>query len=94
METYSVLTRLPAPQRIAPETAGALLTRTHLKPLALPGSRYGELLSKTADLGIRGGSVYDGLVAATADHHGLILISLDHRARITYEALGVRYELL
>ncbi len=44
-----------------------------------------ELVGREID----GGSVYDGLVAATARAHGATLTSADRRARPTYSALGV-----
>jgi len=94
LETFSVLTRLPAPHRIAPDDASAAVGMLQLRPLTLPGSAHRELLPRLAAHGIRGGAVYDGLVAATAAHHGAILLSLDKRARSTYEALGVHHEIV
>ena len=39
--------------------------------------------------GIRGGALYDALVAATAAHHRHMLVSADRRAAPVYHALGV-----
>ncbi|RHW25996.1 hypothetical protein D0Z08_16850 [Nocardioides immobilis] len=44
--------------------------------------------------GIGGGAVYDALVAATAAEHGMVLLSRDRRARSTYDAIGVRYQIV
>ena len=94
LETYSVLTRLPAPHRIAPQDAGALLDLLALETLTLPASRHRALVPVLADQGIRGGAVYDALVGATVQHHRRVLLTRDRRARATYDAIGVRYSLL
>ena len=47
-----------------------------------------------AAVGLTGGAVYDGLVAAAAREHRLPLITCDRRAEPTYRALGITYELL
>lgn len=94
LETYSVLTRLPAPQRFAPDDAAALLVQSGLRALALPPSAYSALLAQVASLGISGGAIYDALIAATVRHNEMTLVSLDQRARATYEAIGVDYKLL
>jgi hypothetical protein len=38
--------------------------------------------------------VYDGLAGACARHHGLTLVTCDHRAEETYRLLAVHYHLL
>jgi hypothetical protein len=43
-------------------------------------------------MGIVGGALYDGIVAATAREHGLTLKSFDTRASATYRALGIQVE--
>lgn len=40
--------------------------------------------------GLRGGALYDALIAATAADHGARLLSADLRARRAYDALGVQ----
>ena len=94
VECYSVLTRLPAPHRVAPPDAGAVLGALRVKPVSLPAARQASLVPELARLGIRGGAVYDALVARTAAHHDLELVTRDRRARATYDRLGVRYELV
>ncbi|HET9421073.1 MAG TPA: type II toxin-antitoxin system VapC family toxin [Nocardioides sp.] len=94
VECYSVITRLPAPHRVSPADAGAVLEALPLKPVALPAARHVTLVPECSRLGIRGGAVYDALVARTAAHHSLELVTRDRRARATYDQLGVRYVLV
>lgn len=90
LECYSVLTRLPQPHRIAPGVAAAAVAGLSWTTLILPGGRLPALLLKLAEHNIAGGAAYDGLVAATALHHGYALRSADQRARRTYDVVGVR----
>jgi predicted nucleic acid-binding protein len=94
-ETYSVLTRLPLPDRLSPSAAWRLLDR-HFRsaPLVLRARSLQQLLASLANSGVWGGSVYDGLVAGTAKEHGAELVTLDRRAVPTYEAVGVAFRLL
>jgi predicted nucleic acid-binding protein len=94
LECYSVLTRLPAPHRFAPEVAHEVLAAIDLAAIALPADDQRGLLTELGRHGIRGGSTYDALIAATAKHHGHTLLSADRRARPVYEAIGARVELL
>ena len=93
-ETFSVLTRLPPPNRRTPRAVARLLAHN------FPGSRFlsaqgAERLHGTlAELGIAGGAVYDALVAATAAEHGIMLATRDRRAAETYRALEVGFELI
>lgn len=87
-ETYSVLTRLPAPHRLAPGSVGELIARLPGTILTLPADRYAATLRELADAGIRGGASYDGLIAATALVHHRRLVTLDRRALPTYDAVG------
>jgi predicted nucleic acid-binding protein len=93
-ETYSVLTRLPAPARRTPATIA------HLLAVTFPGTRHlgaraaRALLHELPSLGIAGGSVYDALVGAAAREHDLTLVTRDTRALETYRALGVSIHLL
>jgi len=95
LESYSVLTRLPAPGRIAPAAAAQLLARAFAGRLvALSGAQQEALVPELARLGITGGAVYDALIGVTARTHGLALRSLDLRAAPTYDAIGVEYQLI
>lgn len=62
--------------------------------LLLPRSGYSRLLLSLEAAGLRGGAVYDGLIGATARHHGARLLSLDRRAQAAYLAVGAEVELL
>ena len=56
--------------------------------MGLPADAYPELLEALASAGLTGGAVYDALVAASAQHAGATLLSLDVRAATTYRAIG------
>ncbi|MDT0202964.1 PIN domain-containing protein [Nocardioides sp. AE5] len=94
LECYSLLTRLPAPHRLAAPDAASLLAHTGLKPLGLPATSYAALVQRLAPTQVRGGAIQDALVAATARHHGHHLLTRDRRARSTYENTGVDFTLL
>lgn len=93
-ETFSVLTRLPAPARRTPAAVARLLAS------GFPGSRFldaagaAALHDRLGALSIAGGSVYDALVGAVATEHDLLLVTRDRRALDTYRKLDVRVELI
>jgi predicted nucleic acid-binding protein len=95
LEAYSVLTRLPEPFRAPAETVVAYLAENFpAGRLALPAAEQRTLPETMERAGLRGGSVYDGLVGLTARTAGAQLLSLDARAAQTYERLDVPYRLL
>jgi len=95
IETFSVLTRLPRPLRVAPETASTYLTTTFgSRVIALSGHDHLRLLATLASIGISGGAAYDALIAATALEAGARLLTLDQRALATYSAIGADVELV
>ena len=95
VESYSVLTRLPAPHRAAADLVDAFLAERFAGAiLTLPEQALRALLNAAASTGIIGGAVYDALIAGTARHAGAILLTRDQRALATYERIGVRYELI
>jgi predicted nucleic acid-binding protein len=95
LETYSVLTRLPAPHRAPAELVRQFLRERFPSPyLRLTASAYRAFVLRLPDNGITGGSAYDALVAATAAHAGVDLISCDRRATPIYERYGVRTQVL
>lgn len=95
LESYSVLTRLPAPHRVSPRLAKAqLMSWLRLPPITLAGDQHERLLDALAASGLAGGTVYDGLVALTALSVGGTLLTLDRRAAPTYEAIGSDYRLI
>lgn len=93
-ETFSVLTRMPPPNRRTPHAVARLLAHN------FPGSRFlsaegtRRLHARLAQLGIAGGAVYDALIAATAAEHGMTLATRDRRAAETYRALDIKFELI
>jgi predicted nucleic acid-binding protein len=94
-ETYSVLTRLPAPHRTDAGTAAEALARrlpsTHV---ALAAGDHAGAPKRLAEAGVSGGATYDGLIALTAIEHDVELVSRDQRAARTYRALGARFKLI
>lgn len=93
-ETYSVLTRLPGDARLAPADAVRLIDESFvalLHPTAATSAHAHTLL---AHAGVSGGAVYDGLVALAARDNGAQLATRDARARATYDALGVAFEVV
>ncbi|MCV7065844.1 type II toxin-antitoxin system VapC family toxin [Mycolicibacterium farcinogenes] len=93
-ETYSVLTRLPGDARVDPADAVALIDENFPESLPLGARAARAAHREFARRGIAGGATYDGLVALAAREHNVVLVTRDARARATYEALGVRTEVL
>jgi predicted nucleic acid-binding protein len=93
-ETFSVLTRLPAPARRPPAVVVELLVGNFPETRHLSPERADSLVAQLGDAGIAGGSVYDALIAATAVEHDLVLVTRDARALDTYRAIGASIELL
>ena len=74
VETYAVLTRLPAPHRLSPADSIRLLEANfmHGAPLVtLDAKGYGALLRKAPESGVFGGRVYDAVIAACAVRAGV-----------------------
>lgn len=94
LETYSVLTRLPAPHRLGSDAASAAIGGLPFDVCTLPDDQHQDLVRSLAGAGVRGGAVYDGLIGATAAHHTLRLLTRDSRARPTYDAVGANYSVL
>jgi predicted nucleic acid-binding protein len=89
-ETCSVLSRLPEGLRMEAVTVLETLERDFPQPwLALDADGQQACLRRAVDAGLRGGALYDALIAATAAEHGATLLSADRRARDAYEAIGV-----
>jgi predicted nucleic acid-binding protein len=94
VETYSVLTRLPPPHRAPASLVSEFLSeRFRSGSIALPAGAYRRVIEDAVSAGIRGGSVYDAVIAATARHAKCRLVTRDRRATSTYDRLGVDYEL-
>lgn len=93
-ETYSVLTRLPPPYRLSAAQAAQVIATNFPHGHYLTPRDQERALAMLAQARIAGGAVYDGLVAMAAARGELLLLSCDRRAASTYQALGVRYELI
>ncbi len=67
VETYAVLTRLPAPHRLSPQDAWTLVKTNfadRATVIALDASEHVAVLARLAQAGIGGGRAYDKLIAA------------------------------
>jgi predicted nucleic acid-binding protein len=65
VETYAVLTRLPAPHRLSPSDAWHLIDANFVEPAtqaALPAHAYVRLLRKLARDEVAGGRTYDAVI--------------------------------
>jgi predicted nucleic acid-binding protein len=96
LETYSVLTRLPAPHRMKADVVASWLRVAFGKHevASLPAQDHLELVATCTAQGLIGGAVYDALVAASCARAGAHLLTLDVRARATYATLGCPHELV
>lgn len=89
-ETTAALSRMPEGQRLAPAVVLEWLERRFQNRwLALPAVQARRSLRKAVEYGIRGGALYDALIAATASHHDHALVSADRRAAPAYAAFDV-----
>lgn len=94
IESYAALTRLPG-RLLAPTAVGeALLASFPSNYPVLTGSAHADLVRRLASSDVAGGRIYDALVAATCNHVGARLLTLDRRAIPTYELIGCPYELV
>lgn len=94
-EAYSVLTRLPPPHRVGPGVARRLMEAAFAgRLLPLPEGAADGLLGELASLGIAGGATYDAVIAATARAADATIVTLDRRAVVTYDRLGVTVRVL
>jgi predicted nucleic acid-binding protein len=76
-EAYAVLTRLPAPHRLAPADAWALVRTNFVEPasvVTLDAEGYRGVLGALAAAGIGGGRTYDALIARCASQAGVELL--------------------
>lgn len=96
LETYSVLTRLPAPHRMTAEVVSRYLQASYSghRVLGLTPQDQRKLVASLATWGVTGGAVYDALIAAVCLNARATLLTLDGRAHPTYTTLGVSHELL
>ncbi len=74
LESYAVLTRLPAPYRLSAADAHALITANFIGTAdvaALDSRSYIELLERIGTGGVTGGQSYDALIAECARQAGV-----------------------
>jgi predicted nucleic acid-binding protein len=89
-ETTAAMSRMPDGQRLPASVVFEWLERRfQARWLALPASATRRGLRVAIERGIRGGALYDALIAATAAHHRHTLISADRRAATVYAAFDV-----
>lgn len=94
-EAYSVLTRIPAPYRLSPGDALALLDgnfTAHARVVALSANGYRQLLRRAVDQGIAGGRIYDAVIAACAllaQASAFLTFNPDHFTGLAAEGLEV-----
>ena len=93
-ETFSVLTRLPPPNRATAAAATRAIQANFPETRYLGIDAAAKLLASLPTAGLAGSSVYDALVGATAREHGLLLLTRDRRAVATYRNLDIEYELI
>jgi predicted nucleic acid-binding protein len=83
VEAYAVLTRLPAPHRLAPADAWALVKGNFIERrqvVALTGRLYVGVLHDLVQQAFGGGRAYDAVIAACADHAGAdVLLTFNTR---------------
>jgi predicted nucleic acid-binding protein len=83
VETYSVLTRLPAPQRLSPGDAFHLLAQNFEEKadaVTLGADEYWSLLRTGPTTRVYGGRIYDAVIAACARKAGAReLLTLNRR---------------
>jgi predicted nucleic acid-binding protein len=82
VETYSVLTRLPPPARLAPSIAMGSIRNfvAQGEVVSLSSVRVLELLDHGAATGITGGRIYDKLIGTTAVEAGAeVLLTFNAR---------------
>jgi predicted nucleic acid-binding protein len=83
VESYSVMTRLPAPHRLSPPDALELLAgsfESQARVVGLGGRETWRFLHTTAGAGVAGGRAYDALVLSCVQKAGADrLLTLDRR---------------
>lgn len=95
LETYSVLTRLPAPHRAPGDVVREFIKARFPEPfLRLAPASYRAFVLGLWDRQVTGGAAYDALVAATAMEHSARLVTCDRRAALIYERYGVGTQIL
>jgi predicted nucleic acid-binding protein len=83
VETYAVLTRLPAPHRLSPADAWALLEANfveHCRIVALTSAAYVTTVRALAKQAVGGGRTYDAIIAECArQSKAAVLLTFNRR---------------
>jgi len=94
VEAYSVLTRLPAPHRLLPADALALLQANFMdsvEVVVLNGTNYRSLLKGAPGSGIAGGRTYDAVIAECARKAGVAaLLTFNEKHFSVFGDMGPR----
>lgn len=91
LESFAVLTRLPPPHRADASIVRDFLAEAFPRAwLTLPDDAWAGLMDDLVKLGVSGGASYDAVIAMTVRHHGRELLTLDQRARGTYDLVGAK----
>jgi predicted nucleic acid-binding protein len=94
-ETTSVLSRMPEGLRMTPLSVRDALDADFPDSwLVLDADAQHACLRRAVDAGLRGGALYDALIAATAREYGATLLSADRRASAAYKAMGAAVEFI
>jgi predicted nucleic acid-binding protein len=95
VESFAVLSRLPAPRAVRPSMAHRLLDHSFPdEPLTLSPSGHLAALQRLAKAEMGGGRIYDAIIGATAAEAGVQLLTADRRAMPTYALIGASFELV
>lgn len=90
-----MLTRLPEPHTMSAGVVRFWIDDTFGdRWLGLPAGAQRLALGRLEELGVAGGSTYDGLIAITAAASEATLVTLDRRALATYALVGAEVELI
>jgi len=95
IEAYAVLTRLPPPHRLSPQTALTLLENNFLKlgtVVALNVKAYQALLLAAPKNNVVGGRVYDAVIGACAKQAQVSAVLTFNAA--DFAALGQDYDIV
>ena len=89
-ETTAAISRMPEGHRLAPAVVLEWLERRFPDRWPVLTAAAGRrALRHAVGHGVRGGGLYDALIAAMAAHHELTLLSADRRAAPVYGTFGV-----
>ncbi len=93
-ETFSVLTRLPPPQRRSSADVLRMLHHNFPATVFLGDNEQRAFADELSEMSIAGGAIYDALVGVAARSAALSLLSRDTRASTTYAKVGVTVEFI